>query len=42
MAGALNTPLAEVEGIMKGLQIKGTLEQREFAGDAYYIEKDRG
>jgi wyosine [tRNA(Phe)-imidazoG37] synthetase (radical SAM superfamily) len=42
VAGALNTPLAEVEGIMKGLQIKGTLEQREFAGDAYYIEKDRG
>lgn len=42
VAGALNTPLAEVEGIMKGLLIKGTLEQREFAGDAYYIQKDRG
>jgi wyosine [tRNA(Phe)-imidazoG37] synthetase (radical SAM superfamily) len=42
VAGALNTPLAEVEGIMKGLLIKGTLEQREFAGDAYYFEKERG
>ncbi len=42
VAGALNTPLAEVEGVMKGLLIKGTLEQKEFAGDAYYIEKIRG
>ena len=41
VAGALNAPLAEVEGIMKGLLMKGTLQQREFAGDAYYIEKDR-
>jgi wyosine [tRNA(Phe)-imidazoG37] synthetase (radical SAM superfamily) len=41
-AAALNAPLAEVEGIMKGLLIKGRLEQREFAGDAYYVEKDRG
>ncbi len=41
VAGALNAPLAEVEGIIKGLLIKGELERKEFEGDAYYIGRDR-
>lgn len=41
VAGTLNVPLAEVEALMKGLQIKGSLEHREFEGDAYYVEKGR-
>ena len=41
VAGTLNVPLAEVEEVMKGLQIKGSLEQREFEDDAYYVEKPR-
>lgn len=37
MARALNVPLEEVEGIVKGLTIKGSLSRKEHSGEDFYV-----
>ncbi|MGD9319737.1 MAG: radical SAM protein [Desulfobacteraceae bacterium] len=37
IATLFNMPLEEVEGVIKGLEIKGTLRQQEHLGEVYYM-----
>jgi wyosine [tRNA(Phe)-imidazoG37] synthetase (radical SAM superfamily) len=37
IATIFNMPLEEVEGVVKGLEIKGTLRQQEHLGEVYYM-----
>ena len=37
IATLFNMPLEEAEGVIKGLQIKGTLRQQEHLGEVYYM-----
>ena len=37
IATLFNMPLQEAEGVVKGLEIKGTLRQQEHLGEVYYM-----
>ena len=41
LANILNLPLEEVEGLIKGLQIKGILSAAEHGEETYYRHPDR-